>query len=168
MVREGIWTFAFLLFALFSTSLHAQARFAVYGTVGGERSGLPNEGVVTAGTFGLYVGVAKAGPFYLSADARADLSSDINSGLVGPRLALKLPVFPLKPYAEMLIGASSYSRTAAGLKDPSKFAARYVFGVDTAIFPHLDWRIADFSYDLESSAGGSHAETLSTGLVVRF
>jgi hypothetical protein len=140
----------------------------VYGTVGGEKSGLANDGWSTAGTVGLYVGVAKFGPLYFSGDARADLSSNIRSGLVGPRLALKLPVIPLKPYAEILIGGTSYGTTNAGLKPPSEFVSRAVFGADTTIFPHLDWRIVDFSYGLNDSSNGDHAKTISTGLVVRF
>ena len=167
MSRRYLWTLPLLL-ALITTALQAQAKLAVYGTFGGEKSGLPNQGWTTAGTLGLYIGVAKLGPLYLSADARADLSNNINSGLIGPRLALRLPAVPFKPYAEVFIGGSSYSKTPAGLKDPSQFASRAVFGIDTTIFPHLDWRIADFSYGLNNSANGDHAMTLSTGLVIRF
>ena len=162
-----------LLLSTLTACLHAQAklaisRFAIYGTVGGEKSGLPNQGWATAGTVGLYVGVANLGPIALAVDGRADLSSNINSGLIGPRLAVHLPAFPLKPYAEILIGGSSYSKTAAGLKDPSQFASRAVFGADTTILPHIDWRIADFSYSLNNSSNGGSAKTLTTGLVLRF
>lgn len=157
-----------LLLTLCSSPLHAQARLAIYGTIGGEKSGLPNQGWTRAETVGAYFGIAKAGPLAFSVDGRADLSSNINSGLIGPRLAVHLPLFPVKPYAEILIGGSSYSRTAAGLKDANQFVARAVFGADTTIFPHLDWRIADFSYGLNKADGGDRALSLTTGLVVRF
>jgi hypothetical protein len=167
MIRR-LWTLPLILLSLCTARLHAQARLAIYGTFGGEKSGLPNEGWTTAGTFGLYVGIANVGPLAFAADARADLSSNINSGLVGPRLALHFHGFPLKPYAELLIGESSYAKTAAGLKDSGQFASRAVFGADSALLPHLDWRIVDFSTGINQSANGTHQKTLSTGLVLRF
>ena len=156
-----------LLLSLITVTLHAQAKFAIYGTVGGEKIAVANTPWTLAGTAGFYVGLKKFGPLNLSVDARADLSSNQNSGLVGPRLAVKLPAFPIKPYGEFLIGFSDYTRTGAGLKDPNQFAARYVFGADMTILPHIDWRIADFSYDLESLGPDDHAKTLSSGLVIR-
>jgi hypothetical protein len=166
MSRRYLWTLPLLL-ALITTTLHAQAKLAVYGTFGGEKSGLPNIGWTTAETFGLYVGVAKLGPLAFSVDGRADLSSKIKSGLVGPRLAVRLPAIPIKPYAEILIGASTYATFPDGLKDNGQFASRAVFGADSSLLPHLDWRVVDFSYGLNQSANGDHAKTISTGLVLR-
>jgi hypothetical protein len=168
MSRRVLWTLPLLLVALSSATLHAQARFAIYGTGGGEKSGLPNQDWTLAGTVGFYYGILHAGPIDLSVDARGDLSSNINSGFIGPRAAVKLPAIPLKPYGELIFGVSTYSRTAAGLKPSNDFAYRYVVGVDTTIFPHLDWRVADFSYGINNSANGTHAKTLSSGLVLRF
>jgi hypothetical protein len=154
-----------------TSSLHAQAKLAIYGTVGGEKTEVANEGWTTAGTFGLYYGLFKAGPIRISVDARGDLSDNINSGLFGPRVALQLPLFPLKPYVEVLGGFSSYSSTNNGAKDTTSANYRLVGGVDTTILPHLDWRIADYSY---SPAGISqqgvtrHPQSLTTGLVIRF
>ena len=166
MSRRYLWTLPLLL-ALITTALQAQAKLAVYGTFGGEKSGLPNIGWTTAETFGLYVGVAKLGPLAFSVDGRADLSSKIKSGLVGPRLAVRLPAIPIKPYAEVLIGASTYATFPNGLKDNGQFASRVVFGADSSVLPHLDWRVVDFSYGLNQSANGDHAKTISTGLVLR-
>jgi hypothetical protein len=166
MSRRYLWTLPLLL-ALITTALQAQAKLAVYGTFGGEKSGLPNIGWTTAETFGLYVGVAKLGPLAFSVDGRADLSSKIKSGLVGPRLAVRLPAIPIKPYAEVLIGASTYATFPDGLKDNGQFASRAVFGADSSVLPHLDWRVVDFSYGLNQSANGDHAKTISTGLVLR-
>ncbi|HEX3967581.1 MAG TPA: hypothetical protein VHW70_06420 [Edaphobacter sp.] len=168
MSRRTLCTLPLFLLILITSNLNAQARFAVYGTAGTEKSGLPNQDWRLAGTFGFYYGVYHVGPLDLSVDARGDLSSDIKSGLLGPRLAAKLPVIPLKPYGEFIFGVSSYSRTAAGLKDPNDFAYRYVVGLDTTILPHLDWRVADFSCGVNNSANGSHAKTLTSGLVIRF
>ena len=156
------------LLAIVTTNLNAQARLAIYGTAGTERSGRPYNTWKLAGTFGLYVQIFKFGPVYFSADGRGDLSSQIHSGLAGPRLAIKLPVLPIKPYGEILFGVASYPQTSAGIQYSNDFAYRYVLGVDSTILPHIDWRVADFSYGINNSAVGTHAETITSGLVIRF
>jgi hypothetical protein len=168
MTKRCLQILPLVVILLFSTNLHAQARFAIYGTGGGEKSGLPNDDWHAAGTFGFYYGLLHAGPIDLSVDARGDLSSNIKSGFLGPRVAVKLPIIPIKPYGEFIFGVSTYSRTAAGVKDSNDFAYRYVLGLDTTILPHIDWRVADFSYGINNSANGTHAKTLSSGLVIRF
>jgi hypothetical protein len=165
MSRRTLWTVPLLLLTLFSVNVHAQARFAIYGTGGGEKSGLPNDDWQATGTFGFYYGILHAAIFDISVDARGDLSSNIKSGFLGPRVAVKLPVIPLKPYGELIFGVSTYSAPA---RLPNDFAYRFVVGLDTTILPHLDWRVADFSYAINNSANGTHAKTLSSGLVVRF
>jgi hypothetical protein len=166
MSRRVLWILPLLLVALVSVSLHAQARFAIYGTGGGEKSGLPNDDWQGAGTFGFYYGILHAAIFDISVDARGDLSSNIKSGFLGPRVAVKLPIIPLKPYGEFIFGVSTYS--PAHLPIPNDFAYRYVVGLDATILPHIDWRVADFSYAINNSANGTHAKTLSSGLVIRF
>jgi hypothetical protein len=148
-----------------SLQAHAQAKLAVYGTIGAEKNGQANVGWTGAGTFGLYFGLRNLGPLALSADARADLAGDIKSGLVGPRLAIHLPAFPIKPYAEVLVGVTTYPSQSNGIKPANRFAGRAVGGIDTTILPHVDWRIIDFSYGIDHDF---RPETLSTGLVVRF
>jgi hypothetical protein len=167
MSRRVRWILPLLLLAFFSVNLHAQARFAIYGTGGGEKSGLPNDDWHAAGTFGFYYGILHAAIIDLSVDARGDLSSNIKSGFLGPRVAVKLPIIPVKPYGEFIFGVSTYS-TPARLPISNDFAYRYVLGLDTTILPHIDWRVADFSYGINNSANGTHAKTLSSGLVVRF
>jgi hypothetical protein len=167
MNRRVLWTVPLLLLALCCMNLHAQARFAIYGTGGGEKSGLPNDDWQAAGTFGFYYGLLHAAIFDISVDARGDLSSNIKSGFLGPRVAVKVPVIPLKPYGEFIFGVSTYS-TPNHLPIPNDFAYRYVLGLDTTILPHLDWRVADFSYAIDNSANSGHAKTLSSGLVIRF
>ena len=158
---------ALLLLSLIPGTLNAQAKFAIYGTAGTEKSGLPNDSWKLGGTFGFYYGLYHVGPLSFSADARGDLSQNISSGFIGPRVAAKLPVIPLKPYAEFIFGVSSYS-TPSNLKIDNDFAYRYVLGLDTTILPHLDWRLVDFSYALNTSANSGHAKTLTSGLVIRF
>ena len=100
-------------------------------------------------------------------DARGDFATNSRSFTAGPRLALHFPVFPLKPYSEILIGQTSYDKTSSGFKPGGNFSASYVGGIDTTIFPHLDWRIFDFTYGLDTQ-GGARRKALTTGLVVRF
>ena len=167
MTKRCLPILPLVVILLFSSNLHAQARFAIYGTGGGEKSGVPNDDWHGAGTFGFYYGILHAAIFDISVDARGDLSTNIKSGFVGPRVAVKVPVIPIKPYGEFIFGVSTYS-TPAHLPIPNDFAYRYVLGLDTTILPHIDWRVADFSYALNNSANGTHAKTLSSGLVVRF
>jgi hypothetical protein len=160
-----------LLLSLLPSALHAQARLAIYGTVGGEKSEVNNSGWMTAGTFGLYYGLFHLRPLALSLDARGDLSGSINSGLAGPRLSLNLPFFPLKPYVEVLGGFSSYSTQPNGPKNTTDAVYRWVGGLDTTILPHLDWRVADYSYTGAGITQGNttrHPQSLTTGLVIRF
>ena len=158
-----------LLAALSAPLLQAQARVAVYGTIGGEKSGLPNTGWTTAGVIGLYADATHLGPLAIAVDVRGDFATHNRSILAGPRLALHFPAFPLKPYSELLVGRTSYDKTSAGLQVASEWNASYVGGVDTTIFPHIDWRLFDFTYKLPASGGGSdHQKTLSTGVVLRF
>jgi hypothetical protein len=167
MNRRILFLLPVLLVSLAATTLHAQARFAIYGTGGGEKSGLPNDDWHAAGTFGFYYGLYHFTPIDLSVDARGDFSSNIKSGFLGPRVAVKLPIIPIKPYGEFIFGVSTYS-TPAHLPISNDFAYRYVLGLDTTILPHIDWRVADFSYGINNSANGTHAKTLSSGLVIRF
>ncbi len=168
MTKSSLRILPLILLAIVTTSMQAQARLAIYGTAGTEESDLPNSAWKLAGTFGLYYGIYDFGPVYLSVDARGDLSSDINSGFAGPRLAVKLPVLPLKPYGEIIFGVSSYPQTVAGLQYSNNFAYRYVVGLDSTILPHLDWRVVDFSYANNTYEGNDHAKTVTSGLVIRF
>ena len=170
MIKKTLRTLPLFLFVLLTANLHAQAKLGIYGTVGGEKSGLANEGWTGAGTFGLYYGVTHFSPLALSVDARGDLSTNINSAIFGPRLALHVPVFPLKPYVEFLLGASSYSTQNNTPKNSTSFTYRYVGGIDTAILPRIDWRVVDFSYSggISQFNTSINPKTLSTGLVLRF
>jgi hypothetical protein len=171
MGRQKVFSLSLLVVILCTARLHSQARLAVYGTVGGEKSEVNNTGWTTAGTFGLYHTFANLGPIAVSVDARGDLSGNINSGLFGPRVALHLPLFPLKPYVEVLGGFSSYSQGSRSAKNATDAVYRWVGGIDTTILPHVDWRIADYSYTGGGITQGTitrHPQTLSTGVVLRF
>jgi hypothetical protein len=78
-------------------------------------------------------------------------------------------LIPVKPYAEVLIGAGQveYGQGTAHT-DSTKFAYQLLGGVDMTILPRIDWRVAEFSFGGFSALGDSfHPKTLSTGVVFR-
>jgi hypothetical protein len=170
MSRRTRFTLPLLLLSLTAATLHAQAKLAIYGTAGGEKTEVGNTSWRLAGTFGLYYGLIHVAPIAISLDARGDLSRNMNSGLFGPRVALTLPDFPIKPYVEVLGGVSSYNTVDNGPKNNTSGNYRWVGGVDSTIFPHLDWRV-DYSYSAAGITQGTitrHPQSLTSGLVVRF
>jgi hypothetical protein len=170
MNRRILWILPILLFSLTTNPLHAQAKLAVYGTGGTEKSGLQHSDWTSAGTFGFYYGLRHFGLLDLSGDVRGDLSSNISSGILGPRLAVKVPVFPIMPYGEFLFGESSYSTHSDGHRNANNFTYRVVVGADFTLIPHFDWRVVDYSYSSGISQFGAnvHPQTITTGFVVRF
>ena len=88
----------------------------------------------------------------------------LNSGVIGPRVALKLHALPLQVYGEALGGISSYT---GGPFVSSTTQAEYqlLLGTDFTVFPHIDWRVAEYAYT--SGSGDLSSHSLSTGLVVR-
>jgi hypothetical protein len=145
----------------------AQSQVGVYGTVGVESSGLNGQGWTGAGTIGAYFGLRDFGPLSVAADGRGDFSTDIASVLVGPRVAVHAPSFPVKPYGELLIGVV---RSGPQNNRKSDFGYRFVGGADVGVLPHLDWRV------IEVSSGGGlsepnktvHTTTVTSGVVLRF
>lgn len=96
-------------------------------------------------------------------------SAQDDSYLLGPRVQLHPHIVPLMPYAEALGGVSRVvigqgtARTAG-----TKFSYALVGGLDATIFPHLDWRVVDYSWERVDGLGiRFNPEQISTGLVVR-
>ncbi len=158
-----------VFFGSASLQAKAQAKLAIYGTIGGERSAVVNDWT-ESGTIGLYHDLNGHGPLSLAIDARGELSGNVNAVVFGPRLALHLPAFPIKPYGELLVGGMKYANSRSGSKDSGDLAYRWVAGVDSTILPRVDWRVIDFSYGggLVNLSTSTHMKTLSTGLVLRF
>jgi hypothetical protein len=170
MNRRIILILTVLLLSLVPANLHAQAKLAIYGAGGTEKSGLQHSGWNTAGIFGFYYGLRHFGPLDLSVDVRGDLSSNIYSGVLGPRLAVKIPVIPARPYGEFLLGASSYSTQSNGNRNADDFTYRAVVGLDFTLIPHFDWRVVDYSYSsgITQFNASVHPKTITTGFVIRF
>jgi hypothetical protein len=147
----------------------AQGQYAVYGTVGGLKSEVGTNGWTTAGTVGLYHQVRYGELVGFGYDVRGTFSSQLNSVLVGPRLALVPVAFPIKPYVEGLIGVSWYTDLSNARLTDKDFTYELVGGVDSTVLPHVDWRVAEFSFGgLSALSSTVHPKTVSTGVVFRF
>jgi hypothetical protein len=88
----------------------------------------------------------------------------LNSGAIGPRVALKPHAIPLQIYGEALGGFNSYT---GGPSANSTTQAEYqlLVGGDYTIFPHIDWRVVEYTYT--AGSGDLSAHSLSTGIVLR-
>ena len=178
------------LLAATLTAMPATAQIGIYGMGSGAFLGTATatQGSLVAqqsgfsaygGTFGLYDNFLRLGPLKLGADARyfQETSSNNNSygnklhgGLVGVRLALNLPLFPLKPYLQAEAGGvgTNYGTQA---NDTGSFAYQIQGGVDYTIFPHLDLRAEYGGGQITSVYGSGNKQALQEaglGLVVRF
>ncbi len=182
--------FLSLLLAGIAITTPASAQIGIYGMGSGAFLGTATatQGSLVAqqsgfsaygGTFGLYDNFLRLGPLKLGADARyfQETSSNNNTygnklhgGLAGARLALNLPLFPLKPYLQAEIGGvgTNYGTQA---DDTGSFAYQIQGGVDYTIFPHLDLRAEYGGGQITSVYGSGNKQSLqeaALGLVVRF
>ena len=157
------------LAALLVCGTAARAQVALYANFEGSRFDTPDK-FYFGGTFGLYDDFYKFGPLHLGADIRGSKLSggDHNSAfrvLGGLRAAVKPPILPIKPYAELLAGVAS---TDIGAVPGSKHAmAEANGGVDLAFLPHLDWRIAEVGGQIAGNRADANFH-IATGIVLRF
>ena len=163
--------FFFVLVAfvsLQSSLMHAQ--LAVYGGF----SAASTSGVSSQWSYGGMVGLYKqsghlASIINIGGDLRGSFitRNDFHyyTGAVGPRVAFKVPVLPLRPYVEGLVGVASYNAGNAS-DSTTHFNYQVVGGLDLTLVPHVDWRVVDFDYSAVSGQN-VNAKILSTGLVIR-
>lgn len=162
-----------LVSLLLLCSMPALAQVGLYGEFSAAKLNVPNTGWIYGPTFGGYYDKGHFLLLNLGLDARVALlgsgSTKLDSGLIGPRLAIVPHVLPLKPYVEALIGAghADYGQGFATTR-ATKFEYQFLGGLDFTFFPRLDWRVVEFSYGGVSGLGSSlNPETISTGLVLR-
>ena len=130
------------------------------------------------GTFGVYDDFLRLGPLKFGTDVRyfQQTSSNGNSygnklrgATAGARLALKLPLFPLKPYVQAEIGdiATNYG-TLPNL--PNSFTYQIGGGLDYTLLPHLDLRAEYAGGQIKAYGDGQKqsVQQAGAGLVVRF
>ncbi len=165
---------ALLLFltiaAMASASRPAAAQLALYGMYGVGNSSVPNTGHIYGPTLGAYYdrGIL----INYGVDMRAAFLTDggptqFNSGLIGPRLALKPHVIPIDPYGELLVGFG-HAQYGQGSAKTTKNAVEYSanIGLDMTVLPRVDWRLIEYSYT-NLHNGGISPKVFSMGIVVR-
>jgi len=160
---------AFVLFLGYATRpVHAQ--IAIYGGFSGARA----SGVSSEWIYGPMVGLYKqhgyvANTVNIGGDLRGSFLGrngfHYYTVAVGPRVAFKPPVLPLRPYIEGLIGVASYN-SGNGTDSTTHFNYQFAGGLDVTFLPKIDWRVIEFDY---SAVSGQrvNAKVLTTGLVLR-
>jgi hypothetical protein len=166
-----------LLFLAFAPASHAQ--IGAYGeftagtsgritfsTAGPRPGNVYNVSWLYGGTGGFYAEMPFPN-FALGIDLRGTyISGDkLNhwNALGGPRLELRPEGF--KPYGEVLFGIGGYHDD---LYSTSTRTTEYalIAGVDKTIFhKHIDWRIAEFSFNSYFDNRNAGSKQLSTGIV---
>ncbi len=135
------------------------------------------------GGVGVYDDFIRLGPLHAGVDVRGSFGSggqqNYRNFLGGVRAAVKVPVLPLRPYAEGLVGGggTEYTgATAAGITGRSyltKFTYEILGGLDYTLIPHVDFRAIEIGVGRQTgvNSGASNPGTtivaVSTGLVVR-
>jgi hypothetical protein len=157
-----------VLFVLFiSVSFHAEAQIGVYAGF----SGASVSGGDTGSAFGPMFGVYAQSGRYISigGDLRGSFltRSGFNyfTGAAGPRIAFRTPILPIRPYVEGLVGVANFN-TGSGTSSSTNLNYQVLGGIDTAILPHVDWRVIEFDYSAVSG-NSVNAKIFSTGFVLR-
>lgn len=167
----------------------ARAQLGIYGKLDlphysdNTANGSAINGWYHGGGVGIYDDFLHLGPVHLGADLRGDFATHdtyrLRTIAGGLRVAAKLPVLPLRPYVEGLLGVGGTQYTgalAAGISSSSysnKFTYQVLGGLDLTIFPHLDFRTIEIGVGHQSGVGSSSSTPaatlvlLSTGLVLR-
>ncbi|QNI37059.1 hypothetical protein [Edaphobacter albus] len=166
MIRHRTLLLFALLF-LVPFALHAQ--IGVYAGF----SGAPVSGAGTNTAYGAQVGIYKQTGYAMNlisvgGDLRGTfLNHDgfhYYTGAVGPRIAFKAPILPLRPYVEGLVGVGNVQYSSNN--SSTHFNYQVAGGLDMTIIPRLDWRVVEFDYS--ALTGQSvNAKILTTGLVLR-
>ena len=168
-----------VLVGLLGVSVGVRAQTGVYAEFTGAKLSSANTAWMFGPTFGLYhdhgLGLVALGfdvrGSVLGRGATNGAGSDesLDTLQVGVRGAVTPHVLPIKPYAELL-GGLGHLKTVQGSATTStnKFSYQVLGGVDFTIFPRLDWRVVEFSYERFQGLGDGYApKQLSTGLVFR-
>lgn len=161
--------FAVLFAAFLATPSAVHAQIAAYAGF----SGAPVSGASSDWAPGALVGIYKQsghglGTINIGGDLRASFLARDNfhyyTGAIGPRLAVKAPILPLRPYVEGLVGIGNVQNSNAG--SHTNFNYQLVGGLDTTILPRVDWRVIEFDYSAIPTQS-VNAKILTTGLVLR-
>ncbi len=152
------------------STLPARAQLGVYANFSAAKLNVRDTDWVYGPGFGAYIDHGHLIFLSTGIDARGVLlgtgnSTQFDAGYIGPRVAIRPHVLPIKPYVEALAGVGRFANSTA---DTTKFSYLFVGGVDLTVIPRVDWRVAEFSYGGLSLFDTSlHPKIISTGIVVR-
>lgn len=167
---------------MFVSAQDAKAQLGVYANFTAAKVDGSNSDWIYGPGFGGYLDHGHFVFLSTGVDVRGEIlgtgnSTKFDAGYIGPRLAFRPHVLPIKPYVEGLVGVA-YAQVpttsdpnavqTGGTTSATKFSYQFVGGVDYTLVPRIDWRVAEFSYGGLSILDGSiHPKTISTGIVVR-
>ncbi|HEY6414027.1 MAG TPA: hypothetical protein VIX42_10080 [Edaphobacter sp.] len=160
-----------VLFALIFVSgavFSAGAQVAVYAGF----SGAPVNGSgATSSAFGPMFGLYAQSGSHISigGDVRGSFLTrnafNFFTAAAGPRIAVRPPILPIRPYVEGLVGVANF-KDGNGSSSNTKLNYQVLGGIDATILPHVDWRVIEFDYSAVSG-DSVNAKIFSTGLVLR-
>jgi hypothetical protein len=131
-------------------------------------------------TGGVYDDFLHAGPIGVGLDlrggyAKANINGTYNV-LFGPRLAVKVPVLPFRPFIQGSIGFGGV-KSSPGPGNSTHYTGRLQYGLigglDFTLIPHLDLRLPEIEYirtsddQFSGPAAPVNLVTISAGLVLR-
>ncbi len=169
-------SFLLLLVALFSLPLRAQVSasssrplfLSVYGTASGSEHEL-NYGHALGGSAGF---ILEHNPL-LALDVRGTILHEhvplhTYIGEAGPRVSRRFG--SLQPFAEVMagLGHSGFVRSPLPLKSAYGWTWTIDGGLDLRVSHHLEWRVAEYSYNHIYAGTGAKPAILNTGAVYRF
>jgi hypothetical protein len=147
-----------------------RAQVGVYAAFSATKLNVANTDWIYGPTFGAYYTTVHLPVLNFGVDARGSVLggsgvTQVKSGLIGPRVVAHLPIVPLRPYVEGLVGAGQVQFAGT---NSTHLEYGLAGGVDLTFFPRLDWRVVDYQYGSFSGLnGGTSQKTISTGLVFR-
>jgi hypothetical protein len=174
--RSLFFSFLLLPAALFSPPLQAQVSpassrplfLSVYGTAGGSEHEL-NYGHALGGSAGF---ILAHNPL-LALDVRgtilrAHVPLHTYIGEAGPRVSRRFG--RLQPFAEVMagLGHSGFTPSGSALRSAYGWTWTLDGGLDLRVSHHLEWRVAEYSYNHIYAGTGAKPAILNTGVVYRF
>ena len=165
-----------LLLLSFAFLPQAKAQVGLYGGFTASKLGASNSNWFYGPTLGAYYDPVHLPVLSFGFDARVAIlrsgsqpSTKVESGMIGPRVSLHLPVIPLRPYGEVLVGAAHIQAGQGAASSSSTHGGvGAAAGIDLTFFPRLDWRVVEYSYShFTGPSGDNNQQTLTTGLVFR-
>jgi hypothetical protein len=185
MNRITLTIISLAILALSASS--ATAQLGIYGEYSGTRiPGYSFAGTTTAWyqgfSAGAYDNLLHAGPVQLGLDLRGGYAKGSSHGyrnfLIGPRLAVKPPLLPIRPYIQAAIGFGGVAQNGLAGSDTQHYSNKlqygFIGGLDYTLVPHIDLRLVEVGYLRMSAVSSSSATdsalnltTIGAGLVVR-